>query len=494
MTLDYGAAELFLDSLDAEAIPVQGTDLAQALEASLAAFRGGAAGSKAVLLITDGEDHSGRAIEVANRMAAEGVRVFAIGIGSEQGAPIPAAGGGFRRDRSGAIILSRLDEPTLQQIALATDGRYVRSVTGDLDLEQIYVDGIKASLEEREIEAHRRQRWEDRFQWLLGLALLGLMIDGLLADAAGTRPARVRTRATAPRAAVAALALAMLVFSSAPRAEGQAPVGEPAPAAPKGAAAKPAAEPAKKFDTPEEAYEAGEYSQALDGFLDLQVERPQDAAVMMNVGSSHYRLGDLESAARSFEGAGAAGDDRLRAQAWYDLGNVAYRQSRFEEAIDAYHRSLDLDPKDADAKFNLEVARVALERQQQQQQQQQKQQQQQQNDQQQQQQQGGGKQDQPESGDDQKQNQSDPQQSEKKDRQQREDEQQGANQEQNEQQHQQNEPKEAGDRDARAGEQREGSEAALTPAEAQRLLESLEEGRPRRKVPPGRHRDQEKDW
>ena len=184
MTLDYGAAELFLDALDSEAIPVQGTDLAQALEASLAAFRGGAAGSKAVLLITDGEDHSGRAMEVANRMAAEGVRVFAIGIGSEEGAPIPAAGGGFRRDRSGAIILSRLDEPTLQQIALATDGRYVRSVTGDLDLEQIYVDGIKASLEEREIEAHRRQRWEDRFQWLLGLALAALMIDGLLADAA----------------------------------------------------------------------------------------------------------------------------------------------------------------------------------------------------------------------------------------------------------------------------------------------------------------------
>ena len=367
----------------------------------------------------------------------------------------------------------------------------MRSVTGDLDLEQIYVDGIKATLEEREIEAHRRQRWEDRFQWLLGLALAALMIDGLLADAAGARPARVRTAVTAPRAAAAALALAMLA-SRAPRVEGQAPAGEPAQAAPKGAAEKPAAKPAKQFDTPEKAYQAGEYSQALDGFLDLQVERPQDAAVMMNVGSSHYRLGDLESAARSFEGAGAAGDDRLRAQAWYDLGNVAYRQSRFEEAIDAYHRSLDLDPQDADAKFNLEVARAALERQQQQQQQQQEQQQ---NDQQQQQQQDGGEQDQPESGDDQKQDSSDSQQSEnEKEREQRESEQQGAKQEQNEQQQQQNEPKEADDRNARAGEQREGSETALSPAEAQRLLESLEEGRPRRKIPPGRQRDQEKDW
>jgi Ca-activated chloride channel family protein len=371
----------------------------------------------------------------------------------------------------------------------------VRSVTGDLDLEQIYVGGIKASLQEREIEAHRRQRWEDRFQWLLAIALAALMIDGLLPEASSARPARARAATgAAPRAAAAIMVVALLV-AAAPRAHGQAESGEsseserttPSPqAAEAGAGAGGAGtRPQRRFDRPEEAYEAGDYAQALDGFLELQVERPQDSAVMMNVGSSHYQLDDLEAAARSFEAAGAAGDDSLRAQAWYDLGNVAYRQNRFEEAIDAYHRSLDLDPDDADAKFNLEVAHTALVRQQQQQQQQQDQRQDQQQQQQQQQQ---GQQDQQR--DEQEQDGSDSSQQQE---QQQEPGEQDQREQQQEQQQQSGE-QEAREQQAQAGPPREAGESALSPAEAQRLLESLEEGRPRRKVPPGRQRDQEKDW
>ena len=182
LTLDYGAAEIFLSAIDTDLIPVKGTNLAQALDASLAAFKGSAQDAKAVILITDGEDHSGRALEVAAKAQEQGVRVFTIGIGRDEGAPIPAAGGGFRRDRGGEIVLSRLDEPTLQKIALDTGGRYVRSVTGDVDLEQIYFQGIKATLEDQELQSERRQRWEDRFQWFLAAALLALMVEPLIAE------------------------------------------------------------------------------------------------------------------------------------------------------------------------------------------------------------------------------------------------------------------------------------------------------------------------
>jgi Ca-activated chloride channel family protein len=140
-----------------------------------------AEGSRALLLITDGEDHSGNALSAAEEAAAAGVRIFAIGIGRAEGAPIPEPSGGFRR-RSGEIVLSRLDEPTLQRIALATQGRYVRSVTGDLDLEQIYTRGIKATLEDRELAAARRQRWHDRFQWLLAGAMLCWMLEPLISE------------------------------------------------------------------------------------------------------------------------------------------------------------------------------------------------------------------------------------------------------------------------------------------------------------------------
>ena len=94
--------------------------------------------------------------------------------------------GGFRKDRRGEVILSKLDETTLQKIALNTGGKYVRSVTGDMDLEQIYVNGIKALLDDQELGSKRRQHWEERFQWVLLFVLMALMLEPLI-------PERVRT-------------------------------------------------------------------------------------------------------------------------------------------------------------------------------------------------------------------------------------------------------------------------------------------------------------
>jgi len=180
LTLDYGAASIFLDSLDTDLIPIKGTDLSEAIRVSVRAFEGSGSSSQAIILITDGEDHSGQALQAAQEAKVAGVRIFTIGIGRDEGAPIPGPGGGFRRDRRGDIVLSRLDETTLQKIALETGGRYVRSVTGDVDLEQIYSQGIKAVLEDEELGSKRRQRWEERFQWLVGVALLCLMLEPLI--------------------------------------------------------------------------------------------------------------------------------------------------------------------------------------------------------------------------------------------------------------------------------------------------------------------------
>ena len=134
------------------------------------------------MLITDGEDHTGEALAAAAEAKEKGIRIFAIGIGRDEGAPIPAPGGGFRRDRKGEMVLSKLDEPTLQKIALETGGRYVRSVTGDMDLEKIYLQGIKATLKDRDLESARRKHYTDRFQWLLLLALLALMLEPLIPE------------------------------------------------------------------------------------------------------------------------------------------------------------------------------------------------------------------------------------------------------------------------------------------------------------------------
>lgn len=182
LTLDYAAAQIFLSSIDTDLIPVKGTDLASALRTGVAAFKGSNESSRAIILITDGEDHRGEALEAAEFAKQENVRVFTIGIGRDEGAPIPDARGGFRKDRRGEMILSKLDEPTLQKIALNTGGRYVRSVTGDMDLNEIYIGGIKATLEDQELGSKRRQHWEERFQWFLALMLMLLMVEPFISE------------------------------------------------------------------------------------------------------------------------------------------------------------------------------------------------------------------------------------------------------------------------------------------------------------------------
>ena len=479
LTLDYSAAEVFLSALDTDLIPVKGTALGEAIRTSLGAFEGSTHPSRAIILITDGEDHTGEALAAAEEAKAAGVRIFPIGIGRDEGSPIPAPGGGFRRDRQGEMVLSRLDEPTLQKIALATGGRYVRSVTGDVDLEQIYNLGIKATLEEQELGSKRRQRWEERFQWVLALALAALMLEPLV-------PERMRRRA-APRALWGALLVAGLLH----------PAGEVLgqPATPPSDAASDAPAGAARVRDPYRAYEQGLFDQALAGFVDQQVSRPDDPAVALNLGSVHYKMGDWEAAGRAFAEAAMAAEPSLSEQALYNLGNVAYRQGRLGEAVELYRAALELDPDDEDAKFNLEFVRDEIRRRQEEAQKQKQQPQEKE-------QQDGGQQ---AGGEQEDGEQEDQQQDEQQHGGQQEDGQQGPQQQEGEPPNSQEQPGESEepqpDPPGQAqGEQPAPSEAAaerpMTPEEAERFLQALEEGRPVLRDPKasGRRARPAKDW
>ncbi len=177
LTLDYSAAKLFLDATDTDLLSSQGTALAEAIRTSVKAFRSEDKKSKAILLITDGEDHQGNPVEAAKWAAEQGVKIYTIGIGKEIGAPIPDPAGGFKKDSLGEVVLTKLDETTLQQIALETGGTYVRSVTGDLDLEKIYLENINQKIEQKELKTERRKLWQERFQWAVFLAFICLLIE-----------------------------------------------------------------------------------------------------------------------------------------------------------------------------------------------------------------------------------------------------------------------------------------------------------------------------
>ena len=184
LTLDYGAARLFLSAIDTQLIPVQGTALGNAIKTSVKAFRSQEKKSKALILITDGEDQTGKALSAAKSASDQGVKIYTIGIGGEIGAPLPnpSGAGGFRKNQHGEVILSKLDETTLQQIALETGGSYVRSVTGDIDLNTIYKDQIKKNIEKKELKSERRKIWQERFQWFIFIALIFLVAETCLSE------------------------------------------------------------------------------------------------------------------------------------------------------------------------------------------------------------------------------------------------------------------------------------------------------------------------
>lgn len=179
LTLDYGACKMFLDYIDTDLIPVPGTALADAIRTALTSFSRQERKSKALILITDGEDHEGEPLDAAQEAKKEGIKIFPIGVGQEGGAPIPLqdGSGGFKKDSRGDMVITHLDEVTLQKIALETGGSYVRAVTGDMDLEKIYHQGIKQRVEEKQLKSSRKRRWEERFQWFIFCALLFIGLE-----------------------------------------------------------------------------------------------------------------------------------------------------------------------------------------------------------------------------------------------------------------------------------------------------------------------------
>jgi Ca-activated chloride channel homolog len=183
LTLDYGAAKLFLDSVDTDIIPVQGTAIAEVIRTAGRAFGSSDRKYKVLVLITDGEDHAEDPTEAAEEAAESGVRIFTVGVGTPDGELIPVRGEGrveYMKDRRGNYVKTRLDEAALVEIANLTDGVYIRSSGGSVGLEQVYAE--IAAMEKKELGSRKYTRYEHRFQWPLALAVVCLAAEALLSD------------------------------------------------------------------------------------------------------------------------------------------------------------------------------------------------------------------------------------------------------------------------------------------------------------------------
>jgi Ca-activated chloride channel homolog len=184
LTMDYAAFKIFLDILGPDLIQTPGTDIASAMEASLKAFDPKDRKYRVVVLLTDGEDHSGRAEKIAEEAARLGITIYTVGIGLTQGVPIPMKDGqggvSYKKDLEGNIVTTKLDEELLQKIALATNGKYYHAEPGRFELEEILKEINK--MEKRELESERMSQYEDRFQIPLGIAIVLLIGEMLISD------------------------------------------------------------------------------------------------------------------------------------------------------------------------------------------------------------------------------------------------------------------------------------------------------------------------
>jgi len=191
LTTDYGTAKMILDAIDVGVIPEPGTAIGRAIEIASKGFTTSEGRAKVILLLTDGEDNEGSALPAAKAAAEEGIIIYTIGIGTPTGVPIPTFDRygnrtGYIRNSAGEIVTSRLDEETLQRIAMETGGKYYPARPGSAELNEI----IKAisGMEKSEIDARIFTNYEDRFQWFLIPALLLFLIAGALPERRKVKP------------------------------------------------------------------------------------------------------------------------------------------------------------------------------------------------------------------------------------------------------------------------------------------------------------------
>ena len=344
LTLDHEAFNIFLKVLDPSFLPTGGTNLDAAIQTCYSGFEKQTDTQKAIILITDGENTFGSVEKTVQQMAKEGIKIFCIGVGNRQGAPIPDETGGFKKDESGNIILSKVDETGLQKISAMTDGAYVRSVAGDMDLDVIYKDKIQGTMERKTLVSGKRKIWENRYQWFLFPCLVLLLIEFFLSPTkqSGHGSSIGSDQRSGQRSGQWSKLLVFFIFAG--LFAFQIPVVH-------------AQSVSKSVRQGVKAFEENQYEQAQKHFIDAQLESPDDERLYYNIGTAAYMAKDFEQAKKNFEQARQSKEIGLRHDAQYNLANTNYQLGNLDEAIKGYEQILKEFEDDVQAKENLEFVK-----------------------------------------------------------------------------------------------------------------------------------------
>jgi len=395
ITCDYVSAKMFMHSITPDLIPTQGTAIGEAIETAIRSFGSEESeASRAIILITDGENHEDDAVEVAKKAKGMGIKVLVVGIGKPSGSPIPVPGtSAFRKDRSGNVVISKLNEDMCKEIAAAGGGIYVRADNSNTTFKALNKE--IETLDKSEIETKVYAEYNEQYQSFVLIALLLLIADFFVFNRKNKRlskfsifdltPIKKATKMKQLFAILLMLILCLPAFSQQESAD----------------------------------VRRGNRDYKKEKYIDAEIDYRKGLDKNNNSFEGHFNLGNslfkqekYADALEEYQKANSLldGTDKSRiAATQHNMGNAYFAQQQYDKAVEAYKYALKNNPKDDDTRYNLVRAMQMLQQQQQQQQEQKDQKDQKQEQKQQQQQQQNSKDQQDQKQDQQQQDQQDQQ-------------------------------------------------------------------------------------
>ena len=342
ITSDYVSAKMFLSSIDPSMMATQGTDIARAIDMATHSFTQEEGIGKAIIVITDGEDHEGGALQAAESAKDKEMRVYVLGVGSVNGAPIPISGtGDYMKDRTGNTVMSSLNEEMCKQVAQAGGGAYIHVENNSAAQQQL--DNELDKLAKKETSTAVYSEFDEQFQAVGIIVLLLLIIEICILD---RRNPLLKNLSLFGKKKVLTVVLVLIAMSVSAQTDRQ------------------------YIRQGNKQFRSGDYPNAEVSYRKAIEKNPKNPQAVFNLGNALMAQKKDSAAVVQFESASKMETNPLRkAKAYHNMGVVCQSHKMYGEAIEAYKSALRLNPNDDETRYNLVLCKHQQQKQQQNQQQ-----------------------------------------------------------------------------------------------------------------------------
>ena len=327
ITSDYVSAKMFLSSIDPSMMATQGTDIARAIDMATHSFTQEEGIGKAIIVITDGEDHEGGALEAAKAAKNAGMRVYVLGVGSSNGAPIPIPGtGDYMKDNTGNTVMSALNEDMCRQVAQAGGGAYIHVENNSAAQDQL--DNELDKLAKKETTSTVYSEFDEQFQAVAILALLLLILEICIFDRRNPLLRRLSLFGSKKKAATAVLLLVAMTTS--------------------------AQTDRQYIREGNKQFRIGQYDKAEVSYRKAVESNPKNPQAIFNLGNALLAQKKDSAAVQQFEQSARMESNPLRkSAAYHNMGVICQTHKMYDDAIEAYKNALRMNPNDDETRYNL---------------------------------------------------------------------------------------------------------------------------------------------